>query len=329
MLAFFNKNSFSAIAFSVIVAAGLWIPDFGSVPPVSDDVAMMPLEAMIAQWVGLNPLLAAIAVPLALLIFSLIIVKIELTYLITVQRLYLAPFVYVLLCSAFPAQEYINGAYFAAMLFAAALFCMFRLYKAPRTLANIFYAGLLISMAAMFYAPAALLVILLPLALILFRQVFSWREHIIALLGAITPFFYLCAGYFLMDYSVEYFFNTLYKSLFTLSSLIYENTYVTEKIYLAYVMFLMLQAFWLLMHGLLTSKQNVKKIHILLLWTFFIVLCISLLLPAGSMQMMPLLSLPACILIANYFIFAKNRRWAGLQFLVLIAITVWIRFFSI
>jgi hypothetical protein len=326
MLAIFNKNSFFAIAFSVIVAMALWIPDFGDIPQMEGSVAMMPLERSLVEWTAGHPLMSAIAAVLLLLVFALLIIKIEQAYLIAVQRLYLAPFLFVLLCSTFPAQRCISGAYLAGLLFLLALFFLFRFYKAAKVYDTVFYAGLLLGCAALFYAPAIFLVLLLSIALVLFRQTFRWREHIVAMFGVITPFFYTCIAYFFSDNNAWTIFDIFRKSLFVSYIPTYQDSYVTEKMYFAYLIFIMVQLLFLLLRGQLASKHNVKKIHVLLLWAFVILLCTSMFLPAGSMLLMPILAVPASILMANYFIFVRNRRWAGLQFIFLIVVTFGIRY---
>jgi hypothetical protein len=90
----------------------------------------------------------------------------------------------------------------------------------------------------------------------------------------------------------------------------------------------MLQAFFLITKGLLTYKQSVKKIHGLLLWTYLFLLWEALFLPSGSKLLMPLLALPASILIANYFMATQNRGWATIQLLILIAFTFLVKFLS-
>jgi hypothetical protein len=322
----FNKNPFSAIFFGLLVAAFLWVPNFGNMPHIQDNVPTMPLEHWLMQWVEAQPLFSNIITLLLTLVFAILLVKLEQTHLFAFQWVYVAPFIFILLCSAFPLQKCMGGAYVATLFFFIALFLLFRLYKAERVYTSLFYAGMFMACAALFAAPSIFLILLLPIALILFRQPFAWREHVIAFFGVCTPVFFTCVVYYFLYNDATIFFSVLYNSLFSLSAWIYENGHTSEKIYLAYLMFLMLQTILLMVKGLFTSKQKVKKIHSLLLWAFCILLFVSLFLPSGSMFLMPLLAVPSSVLIANYLIATKMRKWAGVQFLILIALTFFIQY---
>ena len=329
MLSIFNKNTFLPVAFGISAAAALWLPNFGRPPHVETLSAVMPLETPLAAWAGAHPLAAAVSAFALLLVIAVLIVKIEQTYLIAAHRLYVAPFVFVLMCSVFPPQSRLNGAYAAALLLAAALFFLFRLYKLPRAraYASIFYGGALLGGAALFYAPAVFLTLLMPVALVLFRQTFCWREHVTAFFGVAAPVFYTCVAYFFLYNDVGAFFETFYASLFTPATLIYESNYAAERIYLAYLIFLAAQTLLLFVRGLLARRPAAKKIQVLLLWASAILLGTLLLLPAGSMLLMPLLATPVSILAANYFVYAKKRRWAGLHFIILIVFSFGVRYF--
>jgi len=85
----------------------------------------------------------------------------------------------------------------------------------------------------------------------------------------------------------------------------------------------------LFLRGTLTSKQNVRKIFVLLLWAFALLGLLIFFLPAGSIMLMPLLALPASILITSYFSQARSRKWANLLFLLLLGYTFLIKFYFV
>ncbi|GHT10775.1 hypothetical protein AGMMS4956_02780 [Bacteroidia bacterium] len=297
---------------------------------MQSDVPLMPLEKWLLGLVTLHPTAASILAFVSMCVLLGLLMRLESLHSMVPPQTYITPFVFLLFCSAFPLQKCMSGAHVASLLFIISLFFFCRLYKDKedkKIKRNIFYAGMFISLATLFSAPSIFLMILVPISLLLFRNYFSWKEHIIAFAGVATPLFYtFIAYYFLYDDGTQ-FFVLLYNSLFSLSALIFENARPIEWMYLGFLVFLMIQAIPMALKGLFTSKMKVKKIHTLLLWAFFVLLIISLFLPSGSMFLMPLLAIPSSILVGNYFIITKRRRWAGWQFFILLALTFLTQYF--
>jgi hypothetical protein len=259
-------------------------------------------------------------------ILALLLMQLGRKYFIITEQTYLSPFLFVLICSAFPLQKCMNGSYVATLFFIISLFHLLKVYREEKSYAAIFYAGMFLSCGVLFAAPAIFLLLLLPVALLLFRSVLSWRDWVIAIAGAAIPFLYTYVAYFFIVGDGREFFFILYECLFSLSSWILENGRIIEWVYLAFILFLVFQAMLMVLKGLLTTKIRVQKIHTLLLWAFFVLLIISLFLPSGSMLLMPLVALPASVLMANYFMMTKFRKFAGLNFLILIVLTFLVQF---
>ncbi|GHU93978.1 hypothetical protein FACS1894156_1580 [Bacteroidia bacterium] len=290
----------------------------------------MPLEKWLLGIVLLHPSAASLLAFAAMCVLMVLLIRLESLHSMVPPQVHITPFVFLLFCSAFPLQKCMSGAHVASLLFIVSLFFFCRLYKEEseqQVKSHIFYAGMFISLATLFSAPSIFLLILVPIALFLFRNYFSWKDHLIAFAGWATPLFYtFIAYYFLYDNGTQ-FFVLLYNSLFSLSALIFENARPIEWVYLGLLVLLMIQAIPMTLKGLLTSKMKVKKIHTLLLWAFFVLLIISLFLPSGSMFLMPLLAIPSSILIGNYFVITKSRQWAGWQFFILLALTFLTQYF--
>ncbi|MDR1226953.1 MAG: hypothetical protein LBK47_08675 [Prevotellaceae bacterium] len=322
MISILKKNPVIVILTALLCSAALWMGNFLDPTQVSDDVPMMPLEFLLIQLVELNPLASTLCAFVFMYALAMLLLRLSNRNFVTQEAVYLPSLLFILICSAFPAQKWMNGAYVAALFFMAALSSLFSVYRGEgKIYASLFYAGFCLSLASLFSAPAVFLLLLLPVALLLFRSPFQWREWVVALVGTATPLLYAGVGYYILLDDFNLLFITYYSCLFSISNWIFENGRPIEWIYLVYILLVILQAILMIIRGLFTSKVKVQKIHTLLLWAFFVLLVVSFVLPSGSMLLMPVFAIPASILAANYFALTKFRTLASIELLVLMVLT--------
>lgn len=329
MFGIFKKNPTTAVVVSILVALSLWGKSFYQPQPMVDDVPMMPLEYWLMRLVEINPLASTIAAFIFVYVLALMLIQLSGRHFFAPEQIYFPPFIFVLVCSAFPLQQCMNGSYMAALFFMLGLFQLFKVYRNERVFASIFLASAYISFASLFSAPALFLVVLLPLALLLLRTPTEWRDWVIALCGVALPYLYTFVVYMFTDNDGFTIFHLLSDCLFASSEWIFENGREVEWIYLGYLMLLVLLAVLLLTRGMLTSRVKVQKIHTLFVWAFFIMLAIMIALPSGSMFLMPLMALPASVLTANYLTLTRYRRVAGALFYLLILLTYATQYYDV
>jgi hypothetical protein len=323
----FKKNPVPAIVVNLLIAASLWWPAFAHPMQVTDDIPMMPLERWLAVLVQHSPLLSTVAAFAVMYVLALLLIGLGKAHFFSPEQKYLPPFVFVLICSAFPIQKCMNGSYVAALCFMAGLFQLLQVYRSKRVFASIFLAAMFVSIASLFSASAVFLLLLLPIALPLLRTPTHWRDWIIALSGLLTPYLYVCAAYYWREDDALAFFRQLYDCLFSFSNWIFENGRVVEWVYLGYLMVLVVLAMFLLAEGVFTSRVKVQKIYTLFVWSFFIMLLIMVALPSGSMFLLPLMAMPASVLIGNYLTLARYRRISGTLFFLLIILSFVVQYF--
>ncbi|MDR3365926.1 MAG: hypothetical protein LBO71_03040 [Prevotellaceae bacterium] len=329
MFGIFNKKSAAAVfIINLLIALSLWESSFAEPMQVKDDIPMMPLEQYLMGLVELSPLLSTIAAFLTMYLLAGMLIRLSGKHFFAPEQIYFPPFVFVLICSAFPIQKCMNGSYVAALCFMAGLFLLFRVYLNKRIFASIFLAAMFLSLASLFSASAVFLLLILPIALPLLCSPVAWREWVIALCGAALPYLYAFTAIFFSNGDGFILFHRLYDCLFASSDWIFENGRVVEWTYLLYLLLLVVLAMSMLLRGLLTSRVKVKKIHMLFVWTFFIMLAVMAALPSGSMFLLPLMAVPASVLIANFLTLTKYRRLAGFFFFVLVALTYVVQFYS-
>ena len=329
MFGIFKRNPTSAIVVNLLMALSLWGRSFLQPQQVMDDIPMMPLEYWLMQLVGTAPLLSTIVAFAFMYLLALMLIRLSSLHFFATEQVYLPPFVFVLICSAFPLQQCMNGSYIAAFFVLLGLFQLFKVYRDERVFVSIFLAAICISVASLFAASAIFLLTILFLAIFFLRTPSEWRDWVIAFSGAALPYLYAFVAYMYVENDGFTIFYLLRDCLFASSEWIFEYGSEVDWIYLGFLMFVVLLAVLMLARGLLTSRLKVQKIHTLFVWAFFIMLAVMLALPSGSMFLMPLMALPAAVLAANYLALTRYRLIAGLIFYLLILLTFAVQYYDV
>ncbi|MDF2438834.1 MAG: beta-carotene 15,15-monooxygenase [Bacteroidota bacterium] len=193
-------------------------------------------------------------------------------------------------------------------------------YRKDVAFSQVFDAGLLLSIASLFYFPCVVFFPMLGVALILFRP-FQWREWIISFFGVLVPYIFVFTFYFWnekMDYLLmdKMFYPVLFKRPLTA---IPQSFYFLLS--LGCIIFLL--AIGKLFNGLGGGAQKTKKALVLMIWWVCFALLSLLLAPEISSKYFSLLSIPAAVICSNYFLRMKREFWGEMLFLVfLIALFV-------
>jgi len=196
---------------------------------------------------------------------------------------------------------------------------IFSIYKSPFPLGNIFDSAALISLASLFYLPAAVLLILLLISILILRA-FAWRNFAVAIIGFIIP--YLFVG-------VYYFWNENFHEFrrFTIPATLpdVKNITVQTNIY-GWILFSMIAILFLL--TLVKAQANfyknvirTRKFQMLLL--FFLAITILIYLIKGSREPyhFSLIAVPLSVFIAYYFL-AVKKIWMVETFLWIMLIVM-------
>jgi hypothetical protein len=165
MFGIFKRNPSSAVFANLFIALSLWGKSFFQPHQVVDEIPMMPLEYWLMQLVEISPLVSTFAAFIFMYLLALMLIRLSSLHFFAPGQIYFPPFIFVLICSAFPIQQCMNGSYFAAFFFVQSLFLLFKVYRNERVFASIFLAGVCLSMASLFSASAIFLLVLLPVAL--------------------------------------------------------------------------------------------------------------------------------------------------------------------
>jgi hypothetical protein len=111
---------------------------------------------------------------------------------------YLVAMSYILITSLVPEWNNLSSVLITNTVMVWAWPRMVSLYNHPRPKAVIFNIGLALGICSFFYLPSILFLLLLGIALLLFRP-FSITEWLVALVGLLSPYYFLCIYLYLTD----------------------------------------------------------------------------------------------------------------------------------
>jgi len=192
----------SVWSLSFIKAAGYEFPEYNF---------EMPLYLWIYSWISKYPLLATILSYILILIAAGIINRLNNRYFLLESRTYLPSLIYILLCSIYPLQN-LHPILFSNLFLLICLNKIFSSYREENRWSNFFDAGILISLASLFYIKYAFFVVIIWFSLFILRP-FRGREWLLSIIGFILPYVFVITYFFAFEENTQYkiglFFNQL------------------------------------------------------------------------------------------------------------------------
>ncbi len=312
---FFKSNNATALLFLPLIAIAIWA--FGFISPTILPVKQaMPLYELIAGiFINIPWLSTAIGLLLVIgeaFLLNFIVNENE----ISNKQTYLPALFYIVFMSNNKAMLTLHPLLFGNLFILFALQKLMSSYRKDKAFSNAFDAGLLISIATLFYLPYFIFLPLLGVGLILFRP-FNWREWIISFLGAAVPFIFILTYYFWNDRLDQLFYDKIFYALIrekTISTLS-NNFYFMIGI----GWMLIIVSLWKIILGEGIGSQRTKKSIIFLVWFFFLSALSISLAPEISTKYFSALAIPAAVFCSNYFANIKKEWWAEFLFLLLLS----------
>lgn len=200
----FRSTGFLPVILLVVLSGALWTISYTHTYKIVEANGM-PFYSLVTglmkylpAWAG--PLLGVILVNLQGIHLNLILNKHEVLY----KQSWLPALLYVVLASLLPAFLWLHPLLFVNSILLFALDRIFSLYKSSSPMSLAFDGAFLLSVAALFYLPAAVLGIFYLLCILILRP-FSWREWTVGIIGLLLPFFLAFLWYFLNDQLLRFY----------------------------------------------------------------------------------------------------------------------------
>ena len=312
---FFKSNNASSFVFLPFIALAIWVFAFiaPSVLPVKHTMPLYELIAGVFTRIPrLNTFIAFILLMGEAFLLNYIVTKNE----VLTKQSYLPALFYILFMSNNNAMLTLYPPLFSNLFLLFAFNKLLSSYRKDIAFSQAFDAGLLVSIATLFYFPVVVFLPLLGIGFILLRP-FNWREWVISFIGVIIPYLFVITFYFWND-TLDYLW---YDKIFF--SVLHEkpNLDFPKSFYfmLGIGWLIVLFSFGKILGSLNSGAQRSKKGVVLLIW-FFIFSGLSVVIaPEISTKYFVPMAIPTSVFCANFFLNIKKQWWAELLFLLLLA----------
>jgi hypothetical protein len=231
------------------------------------------------------------------------------------ERTFLPAFIYVLLSGFFPEQQILNPALPAAVFLILAIRKIMDSYKVQYTAYSFFDAGLLFGCGGLFYANFIWFSLLMLIGIVLIRPV-KIKEIIISMVGLATPWFITFGFYYVTGNDLSVLLSDLKFNLFADTENFRQPVFTIAALIILGVIILMCVVY--LFSVINTKKIKARKTFLLLIWSFLISSCVSLLIHPRSGEIFWLAGVTVAYLISHYLVFARKRMISQIVFSIIV-----------
>jgi len=318
MLRYFNSGYFSRTLILVFIAALLWLPAF--LLPAETVVPQhpAPLYQLFLFLTGSNTYLHLSIAFLLSIASALLLNQIATQFGFTERISQLGTLVYIVFSAAMLSYTAMSPVAIVNFLMLLILLSLFKVAEAKETIPLAFNASFILGIAALFFLPALLFILLLWIALIIFR-VNQWRSFVVSFIGFLLPFVFAFTWYFWNDQTPEAYSLLLASLTFHLPDA--ANYPIGDWGIAIILLFFILVSVVKTSNSLMEKNINIR--HILLVTMYYLAIAFAIILFfSGNSTDSLLLMIPASLLVASVFSEAKNPKWfeRGIRLLLLLAL---------
>lgn len=174
-------------------------------------VNKMPLGVMLEEFALSMPALSGYIMLFFVLLNAILITRIVIRNMIYTDKVFMPAIVYIAVaCGSYFGPESITGVA-AAWLMVCSADLIINSFRRQKQYSRTFLASVLWGSVLLIYAPAAVFIILVPAALVVFRK--DWHETVIAIIGFILPITIGSYIYWGMGEEFRYLGQVLYDSV--------------------------------------------------------------------------------------------------------------------
>lgn len=316
---FFKSNNPASYILLPVFALVLWIPGFFLEQNIVFQNSMPLYEVLARPFVGI-PFLTTI------LAFILIVGEaFLLNYIVNENEVLSSPsflpaLFYIVYMSNSAEKLMLHPLLFANFFMLLAINKLVSSYRKNTAFSQAFDAGLLFSVATLFYLPSFVFLPLLGIGLFIFRP-FNWREWLISFLGVLVPFTFVLTYYFWYD-SLDYLlFDKIFYTLFKdQPKLEYPSSFYFM---LGLGWFIVALSIGKLFSRLTGVSQKTKKGILFFIWFFVLGIVSVIIAPEISTKYLSFLAISTAVFCSNYFLRIK-KQWWGESLFILWLVTIFI-----
>jgi len=326
-LGYLKRNIYAAFLFYLLTLFLLWIPHILFHGNAADDivVSQMPFQASLLNFLQLD------GTSEKWLVFVFTYLNACLLWLLNVRHIFikasehLLPLCYILFASAVPETQLVFGAQIAVSLLILGIHYAFSAYLQKPGLTSIFMTAFCFALASLFFSPAVTLLALVPI-IILVLHPFAWRDWIVMIAGMAIPYFYVFLYYFLTTADItqviliaeEHFFHT---------HLAVTMPNVSRLVYLLFFLILLIVALLSRFSHIAVTKAKNSYCYTISVWMLLLLLTGAIFYPANNYLALPLVAVPAAMIVTNYFSILHWKKTRITLFLLYITAVLIVQLF--
>ncbi|NPA37627.1 MAG: hypothetical protein GXO47_12355 [Chlorobi bacterium] len=314
-----HSNEITAYLFVPLFLAGFWIISLREVyiPDEYAGTVSMPLWGMVLKVIKGNKFVASALVMVLALLSAMGINRFVNHYKLLSKPSILPGIIYIILVSGFTEVQQIQPVWFFVPLLMLSIEKLFNAHSLHRPMAYCFDASFWFSVGTLFFGKGLYLYVFILIAMYILR-VFNTKSVIASVIGLILPYI-LVFGYYLMIDKTDVLWNILFENLVSPVAFFSHSAY--SRVYLMTMVFIVMLSLIIVARQMPTFKILTRKHYRVFNW--LVVLSImAVMTPFFSIEMIPVISVGAAIVIAHFIDTLRRNIFKELLFAVLIIITV-------
>ena len=328
MLRYFNSGYFSRTLMLVFLAAILWLPAFLLPAKTIVTEHPAPLYQLFLFLIGNNVFLHLSIAFVLTIISGLLLNQIATQFGFTTKNTQLGTLVYYLLSAALVSYTAMSSFVLINFLMLFFLHFLFKVSEAKEPIPLAFNTSFILGIVALLYLPALLFILLLWIALMVFR-VSQWRNYAVSLIGFLLPFVFAFTWYFWNDQTPEAYSLFLSSMEFHLPD---AANYSLSDFGIAIILLVfIIIAVMKTSNSLMEKNINIRHILRITMYNLAFAFVLVLFFSESSANSL-LISVPASLLLASVFSESKNSKWferAVRLLLLLVLINQYLRLFYV
>lgn len=238
------------------------------------------------------------------------------------NRNYLPGYLYLFIVYAFPQLHFCQPVFFATIFFLLSIRSLFKTIPKQKISKEAFDASFFIGLGSVFYLPLVLFYIFIPTIIVLVRKQILFKEFIASLIGYVLPWLLMFTTYYIFS-DVAVLQNMWLNSFIRIDAITIDSNYF--YIYLGILVFMTVVSsayMFLQFDREKVATRNYNKV----LFTFFIGLVLSMILPYVQYEIIVLAAIPLVFLISNYLTDLRSPFLREVFVTVIVVVSVIMQF---
>lgn len=312
----------------LIVFAGILTWGYSFLYPVVTiiypDNLNMSLYSFIADIIPVGSQGSVLTGFILVLLQAFLLIQFNKRYILINYRTYLPAFFYILISGSFIPLQRLNPVMTGTIFIFISLVYIFDIYRIEYALNKLYLAGFFVSVASLFWAPFAVLFILIWISLSVLRP-FIGREWIVSILGFLTPYLFVFVFHFVFFDIME--LAGLIENIKTGFILLKDFSPIHLSYYLFYgfLLIIIINASYKIVVNYQKKKIKSRKYFGINLWIFLICLVLFFFFRNVSYEIIYLFSIPVSFLLTDYFYTIKKDWYLNSILIILIGLIIYIQ----